>query len=65
MRAIFSFNIMISCLLSCAHQIHDRINVYHVLIISYLHPALYHIMSLSYSDHQTDPKGLNDFSFSK
>jgi len=35
---------MISCLLSCAHQTHDRINVYHVIIISY-------------SDHQTDPKG--------
>jgi len=42
---------MISCLLSCAHQTYDRINVYHVIIISYLYPALYHIMLLSYPDH--------------
>jgi len=46
---------MISCLLLCAHQTHDRINVYHVLIISYLYPALYHIPPLSYPDHQTKP----------
>jgi len=38
------------------HQTRDMINVYHVLIISYLYPVLYHIMSLSYHDHQTDPK---------
>jgi len=47
---------MIYCLLSCAHQTHDKINVYHVLIISYLYLTLYHIMSLSYPDHQTDLK---------
>jgi len=44
---------MISCLLSYAHQTHDMINVYHVLIISYLYPALYHILPLSYPDNQT------------
>jgi len=49
---------MISYLLSYAHQTHDRINVYHVLIISYLYPALYHILPLSYPDHQTGPYGL-------
>jgi len=43
-------------LLSCAHQTYDMINVYHVLIISYLYPVLYHILPLSYPDHQTDPK---------
>jgi len=47
---------MISCLLSCVHQTYDRINVYHVLIISYLYPALYHIRLLSYHNHQTGPK---------
>ena len=56
MRAIFHLIIMISCLLSCAHQTHDRINVYHVIIISYLYSALYHILSLCYPDHQTDTK---------
>ena len=45
---------MISCLLSCVHQTHDVINVYHVLITSYLYLALHHIMSISYPDHQTD-----------
>jgi len=45
-------------LLSYAHQTHDRINVYHVLIISYLYPALYHILPLFYPDHQTGPKSL-------
>jgi len=49
----FHLIIMISCLLSCAHQTHDRINVYHVFIISYLYPVLNHIMPLSYRDHQT------------
>jgi len=53
MRAIFHLIIMISCLLSCVHQTHDRINIYHVLIISYLYPILYHIMLLSYPDYQT------------
>ena len=32
---------MISCLLSCAHQTHDKINVYHVLIVAYLYIILY------------------------
>jgi len=45
---------MISCLLSCAHQTHDMINAYYVFIISYLYPALYHILPLSYLDHQTE-----------
>jgi len=45
-------------LLSCVHQTHDRIYVYHVLIISYLYPALYHILSLSYLGHQTEPKSV-------
>jgi len=55
MRAIFYLIIMISCLLSCVHQTHDMINVYHVLIISYLYPTLYHILPISYHDHQTNP----------
>ena len=58
MRAIFSFNYNDICLLSCAHQTHDRINVYHVLITSYLYSALYHILPLSYLDHQTGPHSL-------
>ena len=64
MRAIFHLIIMISYLLSCAHQTHDRINVYHVLIISYLYPTLYHILPLSYLDYQTDPKGINIYRIS-
>jgi len=47
---------MLSYLLSRAHQTHHRINVYHGLVISYLYLALYHIMPLSYPDHQTDPR---------
>jgi len=61
MRVIFNLIIMISCLLSRADQTHDRINVYHVHIISCKYPALYHNISLSYPDHQTDSKhGNND-----
>jgi hypothetical protein len=48
----------LSCLLSCPHQTHNRISVYPVYIISYLYPVSYPIMSLFYSDHQTDPKCL-------
>lgn len=59
MRAIFHLIIMISCLLLCAHQTHNRINVYHVIIISYLYLTLYYILHLSYPDHQTDPKLLS------
>ena len=55
MPQIFHLIIMISCLLSCAYQTYDMINIYHVLIISYLYPALYYILSLSYPDHQTVP----------
>ena len=49
---------MISCLLSCAHQTHDMINVYHVHIISCLYPTPYHILSFSYPDNQTGPMSL-------
>jgi hypothetical protein len=45
-------------LLSCPHQTHNRISVYPVYIISYFYPVSYPIMSLSYHDHQTGPKGL-------
>ena len=48
---VFHLNIMISCLLSCAHQTHDKINAYHVNIISFLYPTSYHILSISYADH--------------
>ena len=44
---------IIVCLLSCAHQTNNIINDYHVNIISYLYPAPYHTLSLSYPDHQT------------
>jgi hypothetical protein len=47
---------MISCLLSCDHQTYDRISVYPIYIISCLYPIIYHILSLSYPDHQTGPK---------
>jgi len=55
MRAIFSFNYN-DILFVIAHQTYYMINVYHVLIISYLYPVLYHILPLSYPDHQTGPK---------
>ena len=54
---------MISYLLSCAYQTRDMINVYHALIISYLYPALYHILSLSYHDPQTDPKSARNLNY--
>jgi hypothetical protein len=44
---------ILSYLLSFAYQTHDRINDYPIYIISCLYPALYHIMLLSYPDHQT------------
>jgi hypothetical protein len=47
--------ILIFYLLSCDHQTHDMISVYPIHIISCLYPALYHIISISYHDHQTDP----------
>ena len=53
---------MISCLLSCAHQTHGMINVYHGHVISYLYPALYHILSLSYLNHQTKSKNIKEYS---
>jgi hypothetical protein len=40
-------------ILSYVHQIHDMITVYPVYIISSYYPTLYHIMSVSYPDHQT------------
>jgi len=33
------------------------INVYSITILSYYYLALYHILSLSYHVHQTDPEG--------
>jgi len=42
-------------LLSCAHQKHDKINVYHVHIISGLYLTPYRILYLSYLNHQTGP----------
>jgi hypothetical protein len=47
---------MISFFLSCVHQTHDRICAYPVIILSYSYPAFYHILSLSYPAHQTNPK---------
>jgi len=35
---------MISFLLSCAHQTHDKINVYIVIIVLYSYPTSYLIM---------------------
>jgi hypothetical protein len=46
-------NILISCLLSGWHQTLDRISAYPVYILSCQYPTLYHILSLSYPDHQT------------
>jgi len=36
------------------HQTHDMISIYPLYIISCLYPVSYHIISLSYPDHQTD-----------
>jgi len=44
---------MLSCLLSCVS--HDMISIYPVYIILCLYPVSYHIISLSYHDHQADP----------
>jgi len=52
---------MILCLLSCVYQTCDMISVYHVYIISNPYPVPYHILSLSYHVHQTDPKGLRSW----
>jgi len=54
---------MILCLLSCVHQTCDMINVYPVNIISYHYPVLYHILSLSYHVHQTDPQSDHERDF--
>ena len=44
---------MIYFLLPC---VHDRIDVYHAHITYCPYPALYHILSQSYLDHQMNPK---------
>jgi len=46
---------MLSPFLSCVNQTWDMINVYPITILSYHYPVLYHILSLSYHAHQTDP----------
>jgi len=46
---------MLLFFLSCVHQMHDMISVYHVTVISYLYPFSNHILSLLYPTHQTGP----------
>jgi hypothetical protein len=52
--------IMLSSFLSCVRQTYDMISIYHITIISRLHPFFNHIMSLSYHAHQTGSKGLQN-----
>jgi hypothetical protein len=57
-RVILSLIVIyiLSYLFPNVYQTHNRIYDYLVYIISCFYPALYHILSLSYPDHQTGPK---------